>query len=164
MFGIRTLARSLIASVFVAGGLNALMKAKQIAPAADDVAQPIADKFGLSHDTETLVQINAGVQVASGVLFALGVVPRVTGTVLGVTLVPTTLAGHRFWEASDAEARPAQLIAFLKNAAILGGLIYVALDTGGRPSVFWSGRKAAVGAGGAIGATARSIADTLTSS
>ena len=162
MIGFRTVARSLIASAFVVGGVNALTRSKQLAPKADDVARPIANSLGLNQDTETLVKIHAGVQVGSGVLFALGVAPRVTGTVLAASLVPTTLAGHAFWEESDREARTNQLIAFTKNAAILGGLVYVALDTGGRPSVFWAGKRAAVGAGEAIGATARSLADTVT--
>lgn len=164
MIGIRTLARSLISSLFVVAGVNTLMKARHLVPAADDVAQPIAHKLGLETDTETLVKVHAGTQVAGGALFALGVVPRVTGLLLAGSLVPTTIAGHRFWEERDTEARTGELIDFLKNAAILGGLIYVALDTGGRPSVFWAGKKAAVGAGEAIGATARSVAGSVTPS
>ena len=164
MIGIRTVARSLIASAFVVGGVNALTRSKQLAPDADDIARPIAKALGLEQDTETLVKAHAGLQIGSGVLFALGVAPRVTGTVLAASLVPTTLAGHAFWDESDREARRKQLIAFTKNAAVLGGLLYVALDTGGRPSVFWTGKRAAVGAGEAIGATARSLADTVTPS
>lgn len=162
MLGIRTLARSLISSLFIVAGVNTLMKARQIASTADDIAQPIAHKLGLSTDTETLVKVHAGTQVVGGALFALGVVPRITGLVLAGSLVPTTMAGHRFWEQDDIEARTGELIDFLKNAAILGGLVYVALDTGGRPSVFWAGRKAAIGAGASIGATARSVADSVT--
>ncbi|MEO6651705.1 MAG: DoxX family protein [Ilumatobacteraceae bacterium] len=163
MIGIRTLARSLISSLFVVAGVNTLMKARQLAPTAAGVAQPIAHTLGLSTDTETLVKVHAGTQIMSGAMFAMGVAPRLTGLVLGGTLVPTTLAGHRFWEQNDTDVRTKELIDFLKNAAILGGLIYVALDTGGRPSVFWSGRKAAIGAGEAIGATARSVAGSVTS-
>jgi hypothetical protein len=28
-------------------------------------------------------------------------------------------------------------------AALVGGMIFAAVDTGGRPSIFWSGRRAA---------------------
>lgn len=162
MFAPRAIARSLIASVFVAGGLAALRKPKQIAPDADEIAQPIADQVGLDTDTDQLVTATGAVQVVGGALFAAGVVPRVTGLVLGATLVPTTLGAHRFWEETRPAERERQLLAFLKNAAILGGLIYVALDTGGRPSVFWMGRRAAVNAGDVIGSTVASVADTLT--
>lgn len=161
MFGIRTLARSLIASVFVAGGIQALSRSRELAPVADDVAQPIADQIGLDQRTENLVKINAGVHIAGGALFALGVVPRVTGLVLGATLVPTTIAGHPFWEQESSEERDRHLLGFLKNAAILGGLLFAALDTGGRPSIFWSGKQAAVSAGETIGSTARTLAGTI---
>jgi hypothetical protein len=46
----------------------------------------------------------------------------------GGTLVPTTFGGHRFWELSDASQRAQQQMHFLKNAAILRGLLVVALD------------------------------------
>lgn len=161
MFGFRTLARSLMASVFVIGGLQALRRSRDLAPAADDVAQPIADQIGLDRETESLVRINAGVQIAGGALFAAGVVPRVTGLVLGATLVPTTLAGHPFWDRESTAERDRHLLGFAKNAAILGGLIFAALDTGGRPSIFWSGKQAAASAGETIGSTARTIAETI---
>ena len=39
-------------------------------------------------------------------------------------MIPTTAAGHAFWEAEGAE-RKAQEIQFLKNAALVGGLLLV---------------------------------------
>jgi hypothetical protein len=57
--------------------------------------------------------------------------------------VPTTLAGHRFWEVQDKQERAQQRIHFLKNVAILGGLLITAADTAGRPSLAWRGRNAA---------------------
>lgn len=161
MIGVRTVARSLLASIFVAGGVSAFRKSRHLAPVAEDVAQPIAESIGLDQDTRTLVQVNAGVQVVGGVLFALGVTPRVVGPLLGATLIPNTLAAHRFWEIDDAEARESQLIQFCKNAAIVGGLVFAALDTGGRPSVFWQGRRAAVGAADTVASAARSAYDTV---
>jgi uncharacterized membrane protein YphA (DoxX/SURF4 family) len=58
-------------------------------------------------------------------------------------LVPTTLAGHRFWEESDEKARSMQRIQFFKNLSMLGGLLLAAVDTDGRPSVSWRARRAA---------------------
>jgi uncharacterized membrane protein YphA (DoxX/SURF4 family) len=49
--------------------------------------------------------------------------------VLAGSMVPTTLAGHAFWKVEDPAARKAQRIQFLKNAALVGGLLFeVALD------------------------------------
>jgi putative oxidoreductase len=44
---------------------------------------------------------------------------------LGLFLVPATLAAHAFWRASPA-TRDMQLAGFLKNAAIIGGLVMAA--------------------------------------
>ena len=59
------------------------------------------------------------------------------------TLVPTTLAGHRFWEADEETDQAQQRIHFLKNLSMLGGLLIAAADTAGKPSLAWRTRNAA---------------------
>ena len=56
--------------------------------------------------------------------------------------MPTTAAGHRFWEHEGAN-RQQQLIHFLKNVGLVGGLLIAAVDTEGKPSVGWRARRAA---------------------
>ena len=160
MFGSRTLSRSLLAAPFIVGGIAALRSKAQIAPVAEPVGAPIAGAVGLPKDPEQMVTINAGVQIGAGVLLALGVLPRVASLALAASLVPTTLAGHRFWEL-DGDERSTQLMHFAKNAGMLGGLLANSLDTGGRPSVFWAGRKAARDAAGSISSAASSVADSF---
>src|SRR3954447_23168386 len=99
MFGPRSLSRALLAAPFIVGGINALRAPAAIAPQAEDVAVPIAERVGLPPDPEALVKINAGVQVGAGVLLVFGIFPRLASLALAATLVPTSLAGHRFWEA-----------------------------------------------------------------
>jgi putative oxidoreductase len=93
--------------------------------------------------TEEAVRINGAVQFAAGSLLAMGLLPRLSSLAIAATLVPTTVAGHRFWEAEDEQERAQQRIHFLKNLAIFGGLLIAAADTGGRPSLAWRGRHAA---------------------
>jgi uncharacterized membrane protein YphA (DoxX/SURF4 family) len=95
------------------------------------------------------VQADAAVKVAAGSLFALGKLPRLTALVLSASVVPTTLAGHRFWEHTDPTERFGQISNFLKNAGLLGGLLLAAVDTEGKPSVGYRARKAAKRAGDA---------------
>ena len=45
-------------------------------------------------------------------------------------MVPTTLAGHRFWVVGDKQERAQRQIHFLKNLTIMGGLLIAAADTG----------------------------------
>ncbi len=132
-----------MAALFVQGGLNAWKNSAQLAGKAAKVTEPLEEMTTADVRTEQFVKANAGVQIAAGGLFALGVAPRVMSVVLGATLIPTTLAGHRFWEMEDEAERTMHRTQFAKNAAVMGGLIFVALDTGGRPSIFWRGRKGA---------------------
>lgn len=157
MIGPRNIVRPLLASSFVVMGYQVLRNPKPLRPAAEEVGVPIAETVGLPTDPLTLVNINAGVQVGAGALLALGRFPRAASLALAASLVPTTLAGHRFWEATNAEDKKTQLIHFLKNAGILGGLLMSALDTGGRPSVFWSSRRWISRTGHSIGSAAQSL-------
>lgn len=143
------------------GGLGAWKRSSKLAVPAAKVTEPLQDAIAGAPSAEQLVKINAGVQVVAGGLFAFGIAPRVMAIVLGGSLVPTTLAGHRFWEMDDDADKAQHQIQFLKNAGLIGGLIFAALDTGGRPSVFWSGRKAAEGAVAAVASTTHSVLDSL---
>ena len=90
-----------------------------------------------------MVRINGAAQVGAGLLLATGRAPRLSSTVLAATLVPTTAAGHRFWEESDPAVRANQKIHFFKNVSMLGGLLIAAVDTEGQPGVAWRARRAA---------------------
>ena len=118
-------ARPLLAGMFIYGGLDAFKNPSGKTPRAEKVAPAIADVVGIDADTEQLVQLNGAVQVAAGTTLALGILPRVSALLLAVSLVPTTLAGHRFWEEEDAAARAQQRVQFLKNAAMMGGLLMI---------------------------------------
>jgi uncharacterized membrane protein YphA (DoxX/SURF4 family) len=118
-------ARPLLAGMFIYGGLDAFKNPSGKTPRAEKVAPAIADVVGIDADTEQLVQLNGAVQVAAGITLALGILPRVSALLLAVSLVPTTLAGHRFWEEEDEAARAQQSVQFLKNAAMMGGLLLI---------------------------------------
>src|SRR5687768_15240775 len=128
---LRRLARPMLASIFIGGGIDALRNPAGKVPAAEGIAPQIASHIPAleGSDTETLVRINGGVQVGAGTLLALGRFPRLSALALAASIVPTTAAGHRFWEADDQAQRAQQRIHFLKNLSILGGLLLAAADT-----------------------------------
>lgn len=76
---------------------------------------------------ESAVRLNGAAMVAGGVGLVVGVLPRTAALGLAVCLVPTTIAGHPFWKAGDAQVRKGHLIQFLKNLGLIGGLLAVAL-------------------------------------
>jgi uncharacterized membrane protein YphA (DoxX/SURF4 family) len=139
----RRLARPLLASIFVVGGFDALRNPAGKAQKARAVTEPLHDNVPATAglDTEALVRINGGVQVVAGVLLATGRFRRVASLVLIGSLVPTTYAGHRFWEETDEAARAQQKMHFVKNLGLLGGLILAAFDTEGEPSLGWRTKR-----------------------
>ncbi|MGI9021903.1 MAG: DoxX family protein [Acidimicrobiales bacterium] len=140
---IRRAARPMLASVFVASGADTLRNPEPRAAMAEPVTTKMASGLPLPDDTEKLVKVNAGVQVGAGLLLAIGRLPRLAALALAGSIVPTTLAGHRFWEEDDPATKSKQQVQFLKNVGLLGGLILAAVDTGGAPSLGWRAKRAA---------------------
>lgn len=147
----RHVARPLLASIFLTGGYDAVRNPAGKVGAADDIAQQVATRIpGLPEgDTEQLVRINGAVQLGAGTLLAIGRLPRLSALALAASLVPTTAAGHRFWE-QDGPQRAQHQIHFFKNLSLLGGLLLAALDTEGKPGVIWRTRHATEHAGAAV--------------
>ena len=152
---VRRIARPLLASSFIYGGIDTLRNPQSRVPGAAPIVEQItavADKqlpVQVSRDVEQWVKIDAAVKVGAGSLFALGKLPRLSALLLTASVVPTTLAGHRFWEHDDPKERFGQISNFLKNTGLLGGLLLAAVDTEGKPSVGWRARRAARRAGNA---------------
>jgi uncharacterized membrane protein YphA (DoxX/SURF4 family) len=133
----------MLASTFIVAGLNTLRDPGRVAPKAEPVVRPIADRVSIVPDqTEQAVRLNAAVQVVAGSLLALGRLPRLSALAIAATLVPTTYAGHRFWEVDDKQERAQQRVHFLKNLSMFGGLLLAAADTAGNPSLAWRSRHA----------------------
>jgi putative oxidoreductase len=140
----RRIARPLLASIFVVGGWDALWNPETKAKKAEVVTDPLAESAGVDGiDTEMLVRLNGAVQVGAGVLLALGKFRRLAAMALIGSIIPTTYAGHRFWEETDPTTRSQQKMHFLKNAGLLGGLILAAFDTEGEPSLAWRAKRQA---------------------
>ncbi len=150
----RTLARPMIAAMFVVGAADALRntsaavaRAKPVADQMIGLGKKAAPQAPIPEDTATLVRINAGVQIVAALGLATNRAPRACSLVLAGSLVPTTLAGHRFWDFSDdPEKAKEQRQHFVKNVAVLGGLIIAANDTEGRPGVSWRAKRVATDA------------------
>jgi uncharacterized membrane protein YphA (DoxX/SURF4 family) len=127
------LARPMLAAIFVHGGIDTL---RNPAPRVS-AAESLFSKLGLRNNTpmgrmnqERLVKANAVVMTGAGALLAIGKYPRLASLALIGSLVPTTLAGHGFWEHEDPKVRAGHKIQLLKNLSSIGGLL-ICLDTAG---------------------------------
>jgi uncharacterized membrane protein YphA (DoxX/SURF4 family) len=139
---LRAFARPMLSAMFIHGGLDSMQRPHTKVPQAEPVVARVAEKLNLPGDTATWVRVNGVAQVVAGAALATGKCPRVAALTLAASLVPTTLAGHRFWEENEDGARTRQRIQFLKNLSMLGGLLLAADDTGGRPSIPWRMQRA----------------------
>lgn len=161
---IRRVARPMLASTFVYGGIQALKNTSALAEASKPVndeirglAEKVAPQVPVPSDDKTLVRINAGVHIVAGLGLATGRAPRLCSLALASTVLPTTVAGHPFWKESDKAARSSQMTHFFKNASMLGGLVLAAVDTDGKPGLGWRTSHAVGTASKSVGAATKSV-------
>ena len=121
-------ARLLTGSTYILLGFDALRAPGTRVDQAAEVLSAIRTYVPLPKDDELVVRGNAAVQVAAGGLLMLGKAPRLSALALAGSLIPTTLAGHSYWQAEDPATRKIQRIQFHKNLAMIGGLLFAALD------------------------------------
>lgn len=111
------LGRIFIAALFLMTGLN---KVLHVEPTLGYMRSN-----GLTFATSFLLVAAVAVELTGSILLLLGYRTRIAATALLLFLIPTTLVFHDFWTLSGVEMQ-AQMVHFLKNLAIMGGLAYVA--------------------------------------
>ncbi len=107
--------RVLLSVIFLLSGITKLMQwegtqAHMIAQGMPAGAVPV------------LLALATLVEIVGGLALLLGFQTRYFSLLLFLYLIPTTLIFHNFW-AYQGQAQQAQLINFLKNLAIMGGLL-----------------------------------------
>jgi uncharacterized membrane protein YphA (DoxX/SURF4 family) len=138
----------MLSAVFISRGVDALRSPKPAADAARPTLEGLSklpDPVGTNvpSNAETVARVNAAVQIGGGLLLATGKLPRVASAALALTVVPGSLGGHTFWSESDPQRKADERRAFLTDVSLIGGLIIAAVDTEGKPSLGWRGRRAA---------------------
>jgi uncharacterized membrane protein YphA (DoxX/SURF4 family) len=145
---IRRIARPMLSAAFISRGIDALRSPKPAADAARPTLEGLSklpDPVGTNvpSNAETVARVNAAVQIGGGLLLATGKLPRVASAALALTVVPGSLGAHKFWSESDPHRKADERRAFLTDVSLIGGLIIAAVDTEGKPSLGWRGRRAA---------------------
>ena len=145
---IRRIARPMLSAAFISRGIDALRSPEPAADAARPALEGLSklpDPVGTNvpSNAETVARVNAAVQIGGGLLLASGRLPRVASAALALTVVPGSLGAHTFWRESDPQRKADERRAFLTDVSLIGGLIIAAVDTEGKPSLGWRGRRAA---------------------
>jgi putative oxidoreductase len=124
------IARVMISMVFL---LNALGVIDQKEAARELVARGAPPNL-----VPFLMLMGRSVELIGGLALAFGIFQRVAAVALIAFLVTATFVGHAFWlAAAGTPVFVGQLINFLKNLAMMGGLLFVA-STQNQPALIRS--------------------------
>lgn len=115
--------RILLAAVFVLSGINKLGNFAGTAAFMSGAGLPMA---------EILLVATIAIELICGMMLVLGWRARFAAAVLLLFMVPVTAVFHNPWAVADQAMAQQQMIHFLKNLAIMGGLLnLMAFGSGG---------------------------------
>ena len=120
------LGRILLAAVFLVAGLRKIMAPAATAGYFAKLGMPMA---------EVMVWVAIIIEVGGALMLISGWKSRYAALVIALFVLIATFMAHRFWTISDAAQYGNQLNHFLKDFAIIGGLLFVAACGPGSLSV-----------------------------
>ncbi len=148
---LRFIARSLVASAFVADGVRKVTTPSEVSPQAERFASaltpvvqrvvPPAYSSHVPEKTETWVRICGAGEVVGGVMFATGLGRRL-GALLLATASAFNVAAALPEPGSSVEEKKAQVPEVLTQVALLGATVLATQDLQGRPSIAWRRKRA----------------------
>ena len=122
--------RILIAAIFIVSGYG------KIGGFEGTVAQLAGKGMPLA---EVAAAIAIAVELVGGILLVIGWHARWAATALFLFMIPTTFLFHNFW-AFEPPQQAMQRIHFMKNLAIMGGILYI-MAFGAGPASLDRGRR-----------------------
>ncbi len=148
---LRAVARTMLASYFIASGVKALRDPDALVPDAEpltDKVVPLVKEYApdqiasfMPEDARTLVRVHGATQLVGGLALASGKGRRLGALLLAYSLIPSTIARHPFWSRTDPAERAQDQHQVLKNVSLLGGVLLAARDTEGKPGIAWRAEK-----------------------
>jgi uncharacterized membrane protein YphA (DoxX/SURF4 family) len=131
------IARFLLSAIFLAAGVNKIVHWSETEQTLMTVLsnwQSYLSGFEFTQlmfsvlitFTPTLLLLATIMELGGALLLLLGVKEKIGAALLLIMLIPTTILFHQFWFV-EGSAKELQQVMFLKNLAIIGGLILVLL-------------------------------------
>ncbi|WP_342024141.1 DoxX family protein [Arthrobacter citreus] len=138
---VRLLARPLLATGFIAAGVDRLRDADQTAeklrPTLNRVGGMVPSASSVTGNPQLVAKVLGATQVGAGALLALGKLPRLSGALLAGTAVLNAVVEYKNADTDTPDERKARRAALLKNLSLIGAVLLVAVDTNGRPGLAW---------------------------
>lgn len=117
--------RVLLSAIFILSGLSKIFAFHAMAGVLAGKGFPLA---AVAMGTAVAIEVVGGLAILTGFK------AKITAWIVFLYLIPTTLVFHNFWS-MQGMVRMDNQIHFLKNLAILGGLLLLASNGAGRYSV-----------------------------
>ena len=138
---VRLLARPLLATGFIAAGVDRLrdadQTAEQLRPTLNRVGGMVPSASSVTGNPQLVAKVLGATQVGAGALLALGKLPRLSGALLAGTAVLNAVVEYKNADTDTPDERKARRAALLKNLSLIGAVLLVAVDTNGRPGLAW---------------------------
>lgn len=109
------LARAFLGALFFISGIYKIIGFSYVAGWMASTGVPMAS---------ALLAVTIVIEIGGGLMLITGWKAKYAALVVGLFLIPVTFVFHAFWSA-DAASYQNQLTQFLKNLAILGGMLLV---------------------------------------
>jgi len=122
----RALARPLLASWFVFGGVRAALEPEKGAQAAEPIMGPLLKEAGIDVPVEVLVRAHGIATATTAAILAVSKSPRTAGVALTGLAAVTVATATPFWRMDEGPEREAALQQFMKNLSLLGGAMLAA--------------------------------------
>ncbi|GGC11712.1 DoxX family membrane protein [Cellulomonas carbonis] len=132
---IRRIARPLLATAFVADGVDAVRNPDAHVDRAEEGYRSLAGRLDLPQvdrsQLTTLVRIHGAAVAIAGVALAVGRAPRTAAAALAVLTLPLAVVDQPFTRRGEGVDR------FLGDLSRVGAAIIAAVDLEGRPGLAW---------------------------
>jgi len=112
------LGRFLLSVIFILSGSGKIPHFSAVAGMMASKGIPLAS---------VALAVTLVIEIGGGLLLLTGYKARYAAIVLAIWLIPVTLTFHNFW-AYQGQPQQGQMVNFLKNLAIMGGLLVVAAN------------------------------------
>lgn len=111
------LGRILLAMIFIGSGAGHLMDTESFTQYATSKKLP---------NPKLMVQISGVAFLLGGAAIILGVWLDLAGLLTAILVLIIAFMMHRFWEATDPQAKQVEMSMFMKNLSIAGGCLILA--------------------------------------
>lgn len=123
----RALARPLLASWFVYGGVRDVLTPQEGAKRVESVVEPLLKEVGLEDvSVEDVVRVNGIVTATAATVLAFSRAPRTAGVVLTGLAGAAVAVNAPFWRLPEGPLRDEVREQFMKNLSLLGGVMLAA--------------------------------------